>query len=230
MSRRYTRDNALWFYTDAEGDAGGGVLLGDYAAEGIRGVRCDIEIASLADFDFVDCAVLATGSAGKTYYYSENFSAEDFTEAGWWILEFSFGAEWFYFDGEKYVPVEVTPGLLASIEEVGFRFFPKEGTTAEIFAAVDNVKLVPTVGPTRLAVSQVAGRFEIAFTPGRGVACTVERTRQAPGVGWQDVPGHSGIVGDSVHVFSTPVSELFEFFRVRAVEHYTPFESGEQAP
>lgn len=218
----HTGDNALWFHTGVDGSAGGGRLIGDFASENIQAISCDIEIDSLEDFYSVDCAILATGSAGRRYYYSSNFYADEFDGAGWWALPFAFDDQWYYYE-DGYIAVDVTPELLASIEEVGFRFFPKTGTTTEVYAAIDNVKLVPKVDPTDVTISRTSDDFQMLFTPGNGIACVIEKMGGASPLEWYVVAGQEEVIGASEHLFSTPLLGGVGLFRVKSTDYYTPF-------
>lgn len=134
-----------------------------------------------------------------------------------------FDEEWFYSQDNEYLPVQLTPEILSSVQEIGFRFFPKSGTTTEIYSALDNVKLIPTAAPVDLAVSTIGGEFRLAFTPGHGIACSIEKSGDLTAPGWQPIPGQSGIIGTTEHVFTTPLTATRKFFRVLAEEHFTPF-------
>jgi len=219
----HTGDQGVWFYTGVADQAGGGVLVGDYTVDSVIGLRCDLEIDSLPDFDQVDCAVYTTGPEGVGYYYSDFFSSDDFSEGGWWTLDFSFGTPWYFYNGTEYVAVWVTEEFLMSIEEIGFRIFPKTGTTNEIYVAIDNVKLIPNLEGVKLTHSQTAPNIVFSYTPGRGIACSLQRMLTSPVIDWEDVVGHIGVTGTVEHTLTVPVSESEGFFRVKSEEYFTPF-------
>lgn len=219
----HTGDEPLWFFTGVEDPAGGGVLVGDFSADDIQGIRCDMEIDSLNSFDFVDCVVFATGPAGRTYYYSTSYTDGDFSESGWWNLSFFFDEDWYYFDGNAYVAVSVTQELLSSVEEIGFRFFPKVGTTTSVFTALDNVQLIPKVAPVEIMHSTSPTHYQLSFTPGNGIACAIEEFRETPSVGWDQVDGQDEITGSAQYDFTLPLAEGVGIFRVKSSAYYTPF-------
>lgn len=220
-------DAALWFFTDNESNAGGGKLVGDYAVEEVQAILCDVLIDSLEEFDSVDCAIYATGPAGKGYYYSQFYEAADFSEAGWWTLRFAFDEEWFVYDEETddFEPITVTPGLMATIEEIGFRFYPKEGSTADSFASIDDVRLQPLVESPELVTSLNGGDFELEFTPEKGLFCWIEELQAAPDFEWEEVEGQDLIVGPDPHIFSRTVTQGSGIFRVQTLADYLPFDT-----
>ena len=222
----HTGDAGLWFYTGTEDQAGGGVLVGNFTEDLISGIRCGLEIASLADFDQVDCAVYTTGPKGVGYYFSESFYGDDFSEGGWWTLDFRFDTEWFFFDGEDYVAVEVTDEFLSSIEEIGFRVFPNVGTTTEIYAAIDDVQLIPNVEGVTLSQSLAEQHIAFAYSPGRGVSSTLQRMLTSPVIDWEDVAGHTDVTGATEYVWNVPSSEGYGFCRVKSEALFTPFITG----
>lgn len=215
-------NEGLWFFTDLFDNAGGGALVGDYADQDIQAIQVDVFIDSLDALDFIDCAIFADGPAGERYYYSNVFLDEDFDGDGWWSLRFGFAEDWFYFDGVDYFAVEATPEMLASIEEIGFRFFLKSGVTEAVFSAIDNVILEPLVVAPELATAVESGEFRLTFTPPNGNFCAVERMNpEAPGE-WNVVTDQSFIIGSSPHTFATPLGSGTELFRVVSDADYVP--------
>jgi hypothetical protein len=219
----HTGDEPLFFFTDVQSDVGGGAFVGDYHAAEIQAIRVEVLIDSLPDFDFLDCVIYASnGPGGAGYYYSQVFLDTDFDEGGWWTLRFGFDETWEYFNGSSYVSTPVTPAMLQSIEEVGFRFFPKIGTTEDFIAAIDNVRLEPRVRAPALAVSAAAGQFQMTFTPPRANSCTVQRLDNVQPAVWSNVAGHTGIFGSAPHLFTTPTASGTGIFRVASSARYVP--------
>ncbi len=214
-------DEPLWFF--AGDQPGSGPLVGDYAAAGIQAVWCDAYIDDPEEFDFIDCAIYANGPAGERYYYSTPYYADDFDEAGWWSLRFGFDESWYYLDGDDFVEVAVTEDLLATVEEVGFRFFPRLGTTFDAIAAIDDVLLEPTVEAPATDVSVTDGQFRLAFDFEPGNAFDIQKLK-LPALTWEDVTGQTDLRGTGTNVFSTPVDEQRKLFRVVAKPWYTPLE------
>ena len=147
---QHVADNPLWFFTDTLGNAGGGKLVGDYATPEIQGILAELYVDAIEEFDQIDCAIYTTGPAGTTYYFSISYYDTDLGGAGWHTLRFGFFDQpWFFFNGTSYVQAPVTEQFLSTIQEIGFRFIPREGTTVNSLAALDNVMLEPRV-PTPL--------------------------------------------------------------------------------
>lgn len=223
----HTGSSPLVFFTDVENNAGGGKLVGDYAAQNITAIQVDVLIDSLEDFDGIDCIVTANGPAGVKNYYSEVYYDTDFAESGWYTLRFSFSDTWYYYDSvvQDFVSIAVTQQLLQTIELVGFRFFLKNGTTSEPAAAIDNIKLEPTITPPKITTSQAGGNFSMTFTPGTGVTCTVEKQDPPPNFGWSVIAEAFDITGTTPFTFSTPLlpPKSGEVFRLSYDPIYTPF-------
>lgn len=220
----HTLDYPLYFFTDVESNAGGGVFVGDYHSEEIQAIQVDVLIDSLDDFDFLDCVIYALdGPGGEGYYYSEVLLDIDFDEGGWWSLRFDFDQDWEYFNGTSYVAAPATPAMLASIEEIGIRFFPKVGITADWIAAIDNVMLEPLVRAPDVVTSHAAGQFSMAFTPPKGNGCTIQKldTSSSPAT-WQDVVGQIDITGNWPYLHTTPTTPGTGIFRVASSAYYMP--------
>lgn len=216
-------DAPLWFFTDVTGNAGGGKLLGDYATPKIQGILAEVYIDAIEEFGELDCAVYTTGPAGTTFYFSVSYYDTDLEESGWHSLRFGFFDQpWYFFNGTSYVPVQVTQQFLSSIQEIGFRFFPRAGTTVDSLAALDNVMLEPLVPTPVLATSISGGNFRMGFTPVTGVTYTVQKLLDPAELGWDIV--EADITGTSPYLHETPVvPNSKEFFRVMADAIYTPF-------
>lgn len=217
----YEEDWPAWIFIDEAGNAGDGALLGNYLAEDIQAVRADVYIDSLTTFDSLDCAILAAGPTGPRYYYSETFSSADFSDDGWWSLRFSLSDTWYYFNGTAYVPVALTDAILSTVEELGFRFFPKIGATDAGYAAIDDVRLEPRVVAPVLDASSTAAVFRLAFTPPKANFCVIERWNPGATPAWSDVAGQSYVTGPGAHVFTTPLAGR-EIFRVSSFADYEP--------
>lgn len=215
----HVRDAPLWFY--ATDEFGGEALVGDYAAAGIQAVRCTVFIDDLDEFGSVDCVILADGPAGLRYYYSTPFVAGDFDGDGWWNLRFGFDEPWFYLGGSGYVEVPVTEGLLASIQVMGFQFFPRQNTTVDTVAALTDVLLEPTVEAPRLEVGVDGSTFRLEFAMAAANLYTIERL-QMSGTAWREVVGQTDLLGPGQHVFTRPVTAEPGIFRVVAEAFYTP--------
>jgi len=215
----HTDDEPLWFVSGEVEQAGGGALIGDFHAQGIRAIRVDAFIDSPEDLFEVDCGVSATGPAGRRYYYAQAYWGEDFDDAGWWTLEFPFDEEWYYLENNVRVPVAMTPELLASIEEISFGFYPLAGSF-DLEAAIDNVILEPTVTAPPLETAAAAGEFRLAFTPAPGNVCAIEELRVSPTQQWVAVAGHEAITGGE-HVFTVATLPGSRIFRVASEANYT---------
>ncbi len=216
----YASDNAVSFYADEY--VGEGAFTGDYQAEGIAGVACDVFIGKLADLDSIDCSVYANGPGGMKYYYSEPYYVEDFASGGWWSLWFSFDRLWSYYNGTSWVDVDGRS--LTAIEELDFTFYPVSGSAGGSRVGIDDVTLEPSVVAPQLTTSVTAGsprNFRLAFTPGPGLEYRIEKMQKPPASGWDAVTGQTQITLPGEHVFLTPVGPDRELFRVAAEPFYT---------
>ena len=88
---------------------------------------------------------------------------------------------------------------------------------------IDNVVLEPTVVKPTLSTSVTAApqHFRMAFTPGPGLKCRIEKMKTTPAVGWDTVAGQTDIKGPGEHVFLRPLSPPGEIFRVAVEPSYT---------
>lgn len=205
----------VWFFADEF--TAQGAFVGDYAAQKIAGVDVSVSIDP-AEIDYIDLVVFADGPNGPDYYYSLVYRPEDIGELpDWYELSFTFDESWFSLQDGVYVAFQPDQDFLASIEEIGVRFFPVAGVTGESYVGVDDFILVPTVEAPKLATSLSGGNFVLSFTPNPGVAATIQKL--SPEFQWQNVPGKSGLLGPQV--FTTPVVPGAAIFRVAARENLT---------
>lgn len=211
-------DAALWIFSDLSGS---GDLMGDYEVDDIQSITVDVWIDSLEDFDQLDCALLTNGPAGWQYYYSDSFWDSDFSEAGWWTLTFNLAATWHYVDNNEWITVEMQPEHFKEVEEIGFRFFPREGTTAEIFAGIDEVSLDPLVKAPVLKTATTTTDFLLKFTPLKANTNFIEQLSETHPLTWEEVPGQTDISGSQGHLFSTSLNAGRGIFRVGAEARYT---------
>lgn len=218
----YTGDAPMSFFADAQ--VGNGAFVGNYPAERVAGVACDIYVGDLSVLAAVDCSVYANGPGGKRYYYSEEFYGEDFSAAGWWSLWFDFNVPWYYYDSVSSRWVEVDARTLEAVEELSFNFYPVEGSAGGTVAGIDDVTLEPTLEAPALAVASdggLAGEFRLTFTPGPGLECRVERRAAEPSGLWEAVAGETGLKGPAAHVFRAPLADRQAIFRVATEASYT---------
>lgn len=214
----FSEDYAVLFIADVT--VGGGAMVGDYPAQKIAGIGCDLYVGDVAELDGVECVVYADGPGGLTYYYSAYHEAAEFAASGWTSLRFGFESAWYYYNPDE---VEVDAHALSAIEELFITFYPKLGSAGGSLVGIDNVTLEPTLAAPTVATAVTAGelrQFTLSFTPGPGLACTVEKMRQSPAVGWDVVVGQTAIVGPEVHVFESPVMAGAGIFRVAAEPKY----------
>jgi len=216
----YGGDHMLLFFGDAA--VGAGAFTGDYPAQRIAGIAVDVYIGDLPALDFLECRLYATGPYGKLDYYSPAFLREDFSGAGWWRVYFSFERPWYHWDG--FDLVEFDAKTLTGIEKIQFAFVPTQGSAGGSMVGLDNVTLEPTIVAPQPKTSVIAGspkQFRLAFTPGPGMECRVEKMRQAPASGWDTVLGQTGIKGPAEHFYQVPVTPVPGIFRVAAEPFYT---------
>lgn len=217
----YSEDYQVGFVADDL--VGTGEFTGDYPAQRIGAIACDVYIGDLTVLDFVDCTLYADGPFGKQLYVSAFFGSESFSEGGWWSLSFSFDQPWFYLDGDD-IWQEVDARTLTAVEQLEIRFTPILGSAGGSEVGLDDVTLEPTVAAPELVTSVTTAtprNFQLAFTPGPGLECRVEQLKTPPAAGWEAVTGQTGIKGPGQHVFLTPAGPNPEFFRVGADPFYT---------
>jgi len=217
----FAGDNSFSFI--AEQTVGTNDFTGNYTSKKISGITCDVFIGSLPALEYMDCALLASGPNGITYYYSTAYYADEFTSGGWWTLNYHFDRSWYYLSGTDWVAVD--PKSLTGIEQVIFNFVPKLNSAGGSRIGLDNVTLEPTVVGPQIATSVTNGtprKLRLEFTPGPGLEGRIEKLRNPVSLGWATVIGETGIKGPSSHVFLTPATSGVGIFRVAVEPFYTP--------
>ena len=210
----------IWFFTGSE--AGEGAMVGDFHQAKIRGIRLRYFV-SAEELGEMDCAIYALGPAGSTFYYSGSVLGSGLSPGGAWrTAEFGFNTDWYYVEEGAFRSTPVTPQMLATVSEIGFRFLPKAGITTATSAGIDDVVLVPTVEAPQVLAGSSAGNFTLGFTPRPGTACTILKSQTGDLTNWQAVTGQESIAGSSAHLFQTPRSGPKAFYRVEAAEYLTP--------
>lgn len=209
----------VWFFAD--GYTAQRAFVGDYAEQKIAGVDVSVSVDP-AEIDYIDLVVYADGPNGLDYYYSLTYRPEDLGELpDWYELSFSFDESWFSLQNGTYTAFQPDQDFLASIGEIGVRFFPAAGVTGDGFVGLDDFILVPTVEAPTLATSLSGGSFALAFTPNPGVSATIEKLTSA--FAWQAVSGKSGLTGPQT--YTTPIVPGASMFRVAAREKLTQVSS-----
>ncbi len=211
----------IWFFTGSED--GSGVMTGNFHAAKIRGMRLRY-FATSEELGELDCAIYALGPAGSTFYYSESVLGSDLSPgAEWRDAEFLFNVNWYYVQDGSYRATPVTPQMLATVSEIGFRFIPKNGLTTTTSAGIDDIVLIPTVEAPALVPGSAGADFTLDFTPRPGTSCTIQKSAAEGLAGWLPVAGQERITGS--RLFQTPRSGAKAFYRVTAQEHLTPVTS-----
>lgn len=221
----------VWFYHDddeplefsVDSLAGGGALVGNYAAANVDSVTVDLFIEDLDEFEKVDCAILTRGPDGvERWYYSVPYTWSDFSADGWQrFVRFGMEETWSYFNGTTNVTVIPDANFLSSVKSVAITFFPVEGSTLDMRVGMDNFVLEPKLTPPRLATSLPAGQFRIAFTPAPGLTADLQKMAVTAPFAWTDVAGQNFIEGPAEHVFTTPRDEATKIYRVKVFPEYT---------
>lgn len=222
----------IWFYHDDDEPlefsvnslAGGGALVGDYAAANVDSVTVDLFIEDLDEFEKVDCAIFTKGPDGvERWYYSVPYTWADFTADGWQrFVRFGLEETWSYFNGSQNVVVVPDQTFLSSVKSVAITFFPIEGSTLDMRVGIDNFVLEPKVVAPALVTGTTATQFRIAFTPARGLSADLQKMALITPFGWTDVSGQTFITGPAEHVFTTPLDEPTKIFRVKVFPDYIP--------
>ncbi|MBK1882736.1 hypothetical protein JIN85_09940 [Luteolibacter pohnpeiensis] len=217
-------DEPLIFYADyLPGDE---ALIGDYTEANVGAISCEIYIEDLDKFEYTDCTVYADGPAGLTTYYSEAFFYDQFDDDGWWKLTYSFDRPWYYFnDDDEFVQVADNSTFLHDVRRLEFGFYPREGTTAGAYAALDDVKLEPRLEPADLTTGVTDGAFTLSFTKLPAVSYDLEKLSSAEPFSWSTVSGQTGQTAPGTFAFSTPTDQQREIFRVSSEPIYTEIET-----
>ncbi len=170
------------------------------------------------EINYIDLVVYADGPNGPGYYYSLAIFPEDLGDLpDWYDLRFSFKTSWFALRDGVYTAFQPDQVFLASIEEIGIRFFPSAGVAGNGFVGVDDFILVPTVEAPTLSTSLSGGNFVLSFTPNPSVSATIQAL--VPMFQWQNVLGKLDLLGPQT--FTTPVVPGVGLFRVAAKEKLT---------
>ena len=205
----------VWFYGD--GDTANGAFVGDFGEQKISGVDVSVNIDP-QELNFLDLTVDADGPQGAGYYYSLIYQPEDLGDyPDWYILNFAFDDDWFYFQNGEAIAFKPDQTFLASIRQIGVRIFPASGVTGDSYVGVDDFILVPTVEGPALSTSLSGGNFVLDFTLNPGVSATIEKL--TPGLTWKAVIGQSGLTGSQS--YTRRVMPGSAIFRVAAEEKLT---------
>lgn len=205
----------VWFFADEF--TAQGAFVGDYAGQKISRVDVSVSVDPV-EIDYIDLVVYADGPNGPGYYYSLTYRPEDIGEQpDWYELSFSFDESWFSLQDGVYTSFQPDQDFLASIGEIGVRFFPAAGVTGDSFVGVDDFILVPTVEAPKLSTSLFGGSFVLSFTPNPGVFATIEKL--GSDFVWRTIPGKADLIGPQV--YNTPAVPGAALFRVAAKEKLT---------
>ena len=227
ISSYHVNDVPIDFSTYTDLNAGGGKLLGNYAAASVQGIVVDVLVPSLPNFLAVYPViyVMDPGGTTRTAYEGLPYFNADLGVGGWHTLRFGFDEPWSRFDGEEWVDSVPGDQLFTDVDEISFVFIPTEGTAGNHLVGIDNVKLEPKITPPQVTTAVAGGNFSLSFTPGNSLTCMIE-TMQLEDFGWVVMPEHLDITGTSPYTFTTPVLHAApgkEFFRVNYEPVYTPF-------
>ncbi len=211
----FIEGEGVWFYAD--GNTANGALVGDFAGQKISGVDVSVNIDPL-ELNYLDLAVDADGPQGAGYYYSLIYQPEDLGDfPDWYILNFAFDEDWFYFQDGEAIAFKPDQAFLASVRQIGVRVFPASGVTGDSYVGLDDIILVPTVEGPALSTSLSGGNFVLDFTVNPGVTAMIEKL--TPGLTWKAVTGQSGLTG--AQTYTRPVRPGSAIFRVATEEKLT---------
>lgn len=218
-------DQGLWFFADVF--EASPELFGDYAADGITGIELDVLIENPSALAVMDFAILVGTGIDQRYIFSLDFVGSDFPAQGWYQLIFDFDQPWFEFDETLGVFLEVTldATTLAQISEIGIRFFPTLVNSETAVAAIDEVKLVPTISAPVIAIDDGGDVVEMSFGREPAHQYTVQ-SLTAP-ASWAPVSGQTGISGTGTYLFQTAINQNAQLYRILAEALYTPIITGQ---
>ena len=213
----FTQDFGVSLYADV--DSSDGYLVGDYAAQGVAGVFCNIFVEDPASLDSFEFYFVSNG----TFYYSNYFEVDS---AGWSSAENSFKeSDWYVGvdddnDGllDGYVYIILTDEILSNVSEIGLNFFPLSTAADGKDVGIDNFTLVADLTPVAplLTVSSGAGAYFFQGLP--GIQYTVEQSSSLKENEWTPVEEPFEGNGPYSHNFPTA---LKKFLRVITSPLYT---------
>lgn len=213
----FTQDFGVSLYADL--DSSDGYLVGNYAAQGVAGVFCNIYVEDPASFDSFEFYFVSDG----IFYYSNYFEVD---EAGWSSAENSFReSDWYvgvddndddFID--RYVFTPLNDEILSSVTEIGLNFFPFSEAADGKDVGIDNFTLVADLTPVAPVLSVAANSGSYFFEGLPGIQYTVEESTNLQETNWAPVEAPFEGSGQYSHNFATG---LKKFLRVITEPLYT---------
>lgn len=213
----FTQDFGVSLFADQ--DSSDGYLVGDYVAQGVTGVFCNVFVEDPASLDNFEFYLLSGGA----FYYSNYFEVDD---AGWSRAENSFkNNDWYigvdndadgFFDEYVYTPL--TDEILRNVTEIGLNFFPSSDAADGKDVGIDNFTLVADLTPVAPILVIAAGAGSYSFEGLRGIQYTVEQSFSLKDDDWTPVENPFEGSGPYSHNFTT---DFKQFLRVVTEILYT---------
>jgi hypothetical protein len=211
----FAGSNALDFYADDL--SSGGAFVGDLAAGGVDAISCDVFVEDVSSFDFAEFFLFSTTT--NRFYVSAIIEPET---NGW---DFAYASltedDWYVWENGAYVPVQLTPQILAGVTEIGLTFFPLDVPGANgKEAGIDNFTFYGALILPELATSAAGGSFQLAFNRLPGIRYSI---RSSPDLAtWSLVPGQGSITGTTPYTMTRPLTTGSQFFKVGIGDFLTP--------
>jgi len=213
----FTQDFGVSLFADI--DSSDGYFVGDYVAQGVAGVFCNVFVEDPASFDSFEFYLFS----GDTFYYSNYFEVDD---PGWSSAENSFrDSDWYIAvdddnDGiiDDYLYTPLTDEILSEVIEIGVNFFPFSNAADGKDVGIDNFTLVADLTPVApvLAVAADSGSYSFEGLP--GIQYIVEQSSSLKDDDWTPVEDPFEGSGPYSHNFTTGIKQ---FLRVITEPLYT---------
>jgi hypothetical protein len=206
---------ALDFYADNL--SSGGAFVGNLAAGGVDAIGCDIYVEHINSFNFGEFFLYST--ATNKYYVSDFIEPQ---ASGWDFAYASLTQEdWYVLENGNYVPIRLTPQILAGVSEIGITFRPLDTPTANGKAVgIDNFTFYGSLALPKPTTNATGGSFQLGFQRRAGIAYSI---LSSPNLStWTLVPGHGSITGTTPYTMTRPLTTEPRFFKVGVQDYLTP--------
>ena len=215
-------DQGLWLFADDL--VANGAFIGDFNAAGVAGLEVDVFIFNPELLDTCDITFSSNSSGEDITYFSIDYLGSEFVSESpqWWFLNYNFSEPWYVVNaaGTDFEQVEITENILASVIEVGVRFFPTGTNTTSWAPLIDSYALTPLVQAPATFSDADDGMFNLAFAPGPGNQYDIQKYNLTSN-DWEDVSGQTDLQPDAAYQFETPLIPEGEIYRVLAKAAYT---------
>ena len=206
---------ALDFFADST--SSGGAFVGDLAAGGVDAIGSDIFIEDIGSFSFGEFYLFS--ATDNRFYVSDIFIPDS---SGW---SFAFASltmeDWYVFENDGFVAVELTPEILGNITETGFTFHPRDVPESDgKTVALDNFTFYGALVLPEVAANTAESTFQLGFNRRPGIAYSIQSSPDLEN--WSPVPGEQEITGTSPYTMTRPITPGPRFFRIGIDDSLTP--------